>query len=252
IEELESLSAKSAQENQKLKTLVEKLQDENFILKQTSFNFEFSLTKTDESTTDIDKDITDLVSPQAVKSTLSSTPTENTLNPYTPPSSNASDDEPSTPNPTPVGESDTANNGSSSSQKSSPHILPLIFNSYDPSISVTTASAPVSAPVQSHSSKPKNAEEFCEKLTDGICQGNDENESSSRLSSAFTEYRDPTPFITNVDNPFSESTPLAPLFEENLQDFGSYAPMATPIDENKPSGYVSLDDKSKKFLPCTK
>ncbi|CAG8544896.1 15368_t:CDS:10 [Acaulospora colombiana] len=238
IEELESLSAKSVQENQQLKKLVEKLQDENFLLKQTSFNFEFT---PDEATTALDKDITDLVSPHA---NLSPNPAENPLNPYTPPSSNASDDEPSTPNSALAGESDKTKDASNPSSKSSPQILPLTSSSHN--------SSAASSSVQLPSSKPKSAEEFCEKLTDRGCEDGSKGESSSRLSSAFTEYRDPTPFIQNIDNPFSESTPLPPLFDENFQEFGGFTSITASIDENKHSYVVSLDDKSKKFLPCTK
>src|SRR6266498_5356199 len=63
IKELESVSAKSAQENQQLKTLVEQLQAENFILKQTSFTFDFPLDKANDATVSLDKNISDLLVP---------------------------------------------------------------------------------------------------------------------------------------------------------------------------------------------
>ncbi|CAG8483968.1 18413_t:CDS:2, partial [Racocetra fulgida] len=265
IEELESLSAKSAQENQQLKTLVEQLQAENYLLKQTSFTFDFPLSKSNDSTVAIDKDINDLVIPSGTKSiSSSSVPASNASDPYTPPSSSTSDDEPGSPNSV---SDQTINTTVSSSDNSVP------------SSNTDKLNLPVkksgSVSTSSHSTKPQNAEEFCEKFTDGMCQESNEYNSVfdvtassngatevNRSSSAFTEYRDPTPFTPNIDNPFSESAPLPPLFEDNFQDFGSFAPMATPTDENKnpihghisnKHEFASLEDiRSKKFLSCNK
>ncbi|CAG8722319.1 32185_t:CDS:2, partial [Racocetra persica] len=267
IEELESLSAKSAQENQQLKTLVEQLQAENYLLKQTSFTFDFPLSKSTDSTVAIDKDINDLVIPSGTKSiSSSSVPASNASDPYTPPSSSTSDDEPGSPNSV----SDQNINTTVSSSDNSSQV---------PSSNTDKLNLPVkksgSVSTSSHSTKPQNAEEFCEKFTDGMCQESNEYNSVfditgssngatdlNRSSSAFTEYRDPTPFTPNIDNPFSESAPLPPLFEDNFQDFGSFAPMATPTDENKnpihahfpnKHEFASLEDiRSKKFLSCNK
>ncbi len=258
------MSAKSAQENQQLKTLVEQLQAENFILKQTSFTFDFPLDKANDTTTTLDKDISDLLAP---------TPKSNTLdvpsNKFTPPSSNVSDDEPSSPSMSgSVGDSDHTSEIRGISSRNSPKTP----QTYKPSLRESTSSSPtvVTTP-PSHSSKPQSAEEFCEKFTDSICQEQNKNiESSSsqaigessRLSSAFTEYRDPTPFTPNIDNPFSESAPLPPLFEQSFQEFGSFAPMATPSEERRnplngqfihSNGFASMDEiSSKKFLSCNK
>src|SRR5581483_12308565 len=46
-----------------------------------------------------------------------------------------------------------------------------------------------------------------------------------------------------------------PLFEGNFQDFGSFAPMATPSEEHSNASlfHTSYDDLSnKKFLSCNK
>jgi AP-1-like transcription factor len=259
------VTAKSAQENQQLKTLVEQLQAENFILKQTSFTFDFPLDKANDATASLDKNINDLLVPTsepttASKSdTLNDAPTEITeiteISSYTPPSSNVSDEESSSPS----GDSDNTSERDTSS-RNSPQQVPN-SSQIEP-----TAMSPLPAvvtPSSSHSSKPQSAQEFCEKFTDSICKDKEKNNKSSstgessRLPSTFTEYRDPTPFTPNIDNPFSESTPLPPLFEDNFQDFGTFEPMATPSEERRnPLGSHfggSLDEISnKKFLSCNK
>ncbi|CAG8472061.1 1227_t:CDS:10 [Diversispora eburnea] len=310
ITELESLSAKSAQENQQLKTLVEQLQTENFILKQTSFSFEFPLTKTEKSTTLVDKNITDLMSSSSSSSSASSltqqqhnTTTDtlksllssindDILDPYTPPSSGTSDEEPSSPKSSDsiqLGEEifdktkDSSTNKIVTSLPSTPKSIPTTTST--PITTANTTKNVLSEVLQSssinisHSPKPQNAKEFCEKFTNGIClqdsslDGGDGSTNSdeiitttssntttdsNRLSS-FTEYRDPTPFTPNIDNPFSESAPLPPLFEENFQNFGSFAPMATPLDERKNpfNGQHSINSfeesrNNQKFLSCNK
>ncbi|CAG8572500.1 39380_t:CDS:2 [Gigaspora margarita] len=260
IEELESLSAKSAQENQQLKTLVEQLQAENYLLKQTSFTFDFPLPKTNDQTSVIDKDINDLVGTKSISTP--SVPASNSSDPYTPPSSNTSDDEPGSPNSVSDKNVDVTVSSPDNSSQVSSSKFDKLNKSSKPSVSGSTSS--------SHSTKPQSAEEFCEKFTDGICKeinnsfditGSPNGATDlNRLSSAFTEYRDPTPFTPNIDGPFSESAPLPPLFEESFQDFGSFAPMATPTDENKnpihfsnKHEFASLEDiRSKKFLSCNK
>ncbi|RHZ80237.1 hypothetical protein Glove_138g6 [Diversispora epigaea] len=315
ITELESLSAKSAQENQQLKSLVEQLQTENFILKQTSFSFEFPLTKTEKSTTLVDKNITDLMSPSPSSSSVSSlaqqqlqqqsppsTTTDtlksllssindNMLDPFTPPSSSTSDEEPSSPkslDSAQLGEEtfnktkDSSTNKIATSLPSTPKSIRATTTT--PTTMANTTKNVLSEVLQSssinitHSPKPQNAKEFCEKFTDGICQGDsplggnggtDSDEiitttssntttDSNKLSS-FTEYRDPTPFTPNIDNPFSESAPLPPLFEENFQNFGSFAPMATPLDEKKNPfngnhhiNSIEEGRNNQKFLSCNK
>ncbi|CAG8533922.1 10048_t:CDS:2 [Funneliformis caledonium] len=271
IKELESMSAKSVQENQELKTLVEQLQAENFILKQTTFTFDFPLDKANDSTTALDKDISDILVPisKPTSNTLTvPTTSSTTFNSYTPPSSNVSDDEPSSPSMSGSAESDYTSEVRGTSSGNSPkssqayNFSPLEATTISPPPTVVTTPP-------SHSSKPQSAEEFCEKFTDGICQEQKKVKElsssqvigeSSRSSSAFTEYRDPTPFTPNIDTPFSDSAPLPPLFEQNFQEFGSFAPMATPSEERRnpmngihSNGFASMDEiSSKKFLSCNK
>ncbi|CAG8660616.1 13175_t:CDS:2 [Dentiscutata erythropus] len=261
IEELESMSAKSAQENQQLKSLVEQLQAENYLLKQTSFTFDFPLPKTNDTTSILDKDINDLVGAKSISPPP--IPASNTSEPYTPPSSSTSDDEPGSPN--------SVSDKNVNVTVSSPDISSQAPSSKLDQPNLPSKSSGSASSSSSHSTKPQSAEEFCEKFTDGMCQDNntsfDMTGSSNgatdlnKLSSAFTEYRDPTPFTPNIDNPFSESAPLPPLFEDSFQDFGSFAPMATPTDENKNPHFSSLskhefasleDIRSKKFLSCNK
>ncbi|RIA99508.1 hypothetical protein C1645_730777 [Glomus cerebriforme] len=265
IKELESVSAKSAQENQQLKTLVEQLQAENFILKQTSFTFDFPLDKANDTTIPLSSEL--LVStqtPTEIQSSKSTTLNIPTTDSYTPPSSHVSDEEPSSPSGTgSVGDSDNSSEIRDTSSRNSPQQVPNT-SQLEPTVMSPLPSV-VTSP-QSHSSKPQSAEEFCEKFTDSICKDKDKNKKSnstgesSRLPSTFTEYRDPTPFTPNIDNPFSESTPLPPLFEDNFQNFGTFEPMATPSEERRsPLGghfgasLASLDEiSSKKFLSCNK
>ncbi|GBB92424.1 hypothetical protein RclHR1_02000005 [Rhizophagus clarus] len=258
IKELESMSAKSVQENQQLKSLVEQLQAENFILKQTSFTFDFPLDKANDAT---NSDISELLATTTTTSEQSSEPKTTTLNipSYTPPSSNASDEEPSSPSVTgSVGDSDNNSDvrdiSSSNSPQQQPNSSTLEPTTISPLPSVITSS-------QSHSSKPQSAEEFCEKFTENICKDKKKNSKlsstgeSSKLPSTFTQYRDPTPFTPNIDNPFSESTPLPPLFEDNFQGFGTFEPMATPSEEHRnPLGLISSFDEisNKRFLSCNK
>jgi len=264
IKELESVTAKSAQENQQLKTLVEQLQAENFILKQTSFTFDFPVDKASDETIDLEKDIRDiselLAAPtQTQKSTPIDLATDITFDSYTPPSSNSSDEEPSSPATGSGVDSDNTSEIRGTSSRNSPQ-MPQVsnVNQLEPT-DMSPLPAVVSLP-SSHSSKPQSAEEFCEKFTDSICKGKKKDDKlsttgeSSKMPSAFTEYRDPTPFTPNIDNPFSESAPLPPLFEGNFQDFGTFAPMATPSDERSLNPFAaSLDDiSSKKFLSCNK
>jgi len=259
IKELESVSAKSAQENQQLKSLVEQLQAENFILKQTSFTFDFPLDKANDTTSSLDKDISELLATTPVPTPMSKTSTSSTLNlstSYTPPSSNESDEEPSSPSATgSVGDSDNNSEIRDISARNSPKQVPNSIQSEPTTVNPLPASL--------HSSKPQSAEEFCEKFTDSICKDKEKNNKlsstgeSSKLPSTFTQYRDPTPFTPNIDNPFSESTPLPPLFEDNFQGFGTFEPMATPSEEhrNPLGGHLgsSLDEISnKRFLSCNK
>src|SRR5581483_9073810 len=120
-----------------------------------------------------------------------------------------SDEESSSPSPTgSVGDSDNASEIRDTSSKSSPRIRKVSnLNQQEPTDITPLPAVPASPP--SHSSKPQSAEEFCEKLTDSICSKDKSDKSSlvgesSKLSSAFTEYRDPTPFTPSIDNPFSE------------------------------------------------
>ncbi|CAB4377682.1 PAP1-domain-containing protein [Rhizophagus irregularis] len=256
IKELESVSAKSAQENQQLKTLVEQLQAENFILKQTSFTFDFPIDKVND--TPLDKDISELLASTPATTSVSKTSTLSIPTSYTPPSSNESDEEPSSPSGTgSVGDSDNNSEIRDTSAGNSPKQVP------DTSQIEPTTINPLPSSSQSHSSKPQSAEEFCEKFTDSFCKDKEKNKKSSstgessKLPSAFTQYRDPTPFTPNIDNPFSESTPLPPLFEDNFQGFGTFEPMATPSEEHRnPLGGnfgSSLDEISnKRFLSCNK
>lgn len=252
------MSAKSVQENQQLKSLVEQLQAENFILKQTSFTFDFPIDKVNETTGSLDKDISDLLATTPAPTPVSKTSTLSISTSYTPPSSNASDEEPSSPSASgSVGDSDNNSEIRDTSARNSPKQVP------NTSQSEPTTISPLPSSPQSHSSKPQNAEEFCEKFTDSICKDKEKNVKSSstgessKLPSTFTQYRDPTPFTPNIDNPFSESTPLPPLFEDNFQGFGTFEPMATPSEEhrNPLSGHFgsSLDEISnKRFLSCNK
>jgi len=265
IKELESVTAKSAQENQQLKTLVEQLQAENFILKQTSFTFDFPLDKASDETVDLEKDIRDiselLAAPtqtQTQKSTPIDLSTDITLSSYTPPSSNESDEEPSSSATGSGVDSDNASEIRDTSSRNSPQMSQVSnVNQLEPT-DISPLPEVVTSP-SSHSSKPQSAKEFCEKFTDSICKDKKKDKNSnttgeSSKSSAFTEYRDPTPFTPNIDNPFSESAPLPPLFEGSFNDFGTFAPMATPSDERNASPFVaSLDEiSSKKFLSCNK
>jgi AP-1-like factor len=197
----------------------------------------------------------------ASKTNTLNIPTSSYTSSYTPPSSNASDEEPSSPSATgSVGDSDNNSEIRDISSRNSPEQEP------NSSQSEPTAISPLPSVVtspQSHSSKPQSAEEFCEKFTDNLCKEKEKSSKlssmgeSSKLPSAFTQYRDPTPFTPNIDNPFSESTPLPPLFEDNFQGFGTFEPMATPSEEhrNPLGGHFgsSLDEISnKRFLSCNK
>ncbi|CAJ0849826.1 517_t:CDS:2 [Entrophospora sp. SA101] len=147
----------------------------------------------------------------------------NSEDPFTPPSSNESDNE-----------SNTSSNRSANGSKNSPA---KVF-----------------------------AKEFCAKFTDGICledgQSSIVNDNSNKSTSAFTEYRDPTPFTPNIDNLFAGATPLAPLFEEHFINLGSFAPMSTPSEERvnpfmgdivHNNGFATFDDlQNKSFLSCNK
>ncbi|CAG8672114.1 2625_t:CDS:1, partial [Paraglomus occultum] len=118
-----------------------------------------------------------------------------------------------------------------------------------------------------------SAKEFCQKFTNGVCPDDldDDDDETSGLhkrssSGAFTQYRDPTPFTVSIDAPFSNAEPLGPLFEENFEEFGSYAPMQDPISpmsdirnalftalNNHGNGFASLDEiRDKKYLSCNK
>ncbi|CAG8752380.1 5654_t:CDS:2, partial [Ambispora leptoticha] len=113
---------------------------------------------------------------------------------------------------------------------------------------------------KSSSVKPQNAQEFCKKLTNGIGQSSISTDTPPKSKSGdYTRYRDPTPFTASIDNPYSESEPIPPLFEGDFDRFGTYAPMQTPSQEikNPLSARVSkrglsIEDMSKKYLSCNK
>jgi hypothetical protein len=239
------------------------------VLKQSNFPFEFSLPNAAESTAVIDKNISSDTMVQQPPS-QSASPDKSDM--CTPESSQESDDEPYTP----------AYNRESQNSKpqsieattpysgySSPH-LPIDFSLLTDDMSpAEIASTPSSKQSKSSSAKPQSAKEFCKKFSNGICPDDldDEEEervdSSSKFSSAaFTQYRDPSPFTLTIDAPFSNSEPLAPLFEENFEEFGSYAPMHEPTEDPNPlvvalsnhgNGLASMEEmRDKKYLSCNK
>ncbi|CAG8501185.1 3334_t:CDS:2 [Paraglomus brasilianum] len=269
IKALESQSAKSVQENEKLKALVEQLREENSLLKQSNFSFDFTVSSASRSTADIDKKISDFVGQPPRVSTTVGQPDV-----CTPPSSQNSDEEASTPassvgqagNLQPIEAGTPFSNFSNS-----PQISTYDFVIVDDDMSASEV-APLPKPTKQSSAKPQSAKEFCQKFTNGVCPDDldDDNETSDShkrsSSGAFTQYRDPTPFTVSIDAPFSNAEPLGPLFEENFEEFGSYAPMAdsaTPTSDirdalftalsNHGNGFASLEDiRDKKYLSCNK
>ncbi|CAH1757294.1 10636_t:CDS:2 [Entrophospora sp. SA101] len=220
IKELESVSAKSNHENEQLKSLVQQLQAENFILKQSNFTFDFTLNKGDES------------------SDLTSTTMNQIL---------------------PVIDQLMAQKIHQQNSSSSTGIV------VNMGLSETPSELPIKGS-KTITDITNNTKEFCAKFTDGICledgQSSIVNDNSNKSTSAFTEYRDPTPFTPNIDNLFAGATPLAPLFEEHFINLGSFAPMSTPSEERvnpfmgdivHNNGFATFDDlQNKSFLSCNK
>ncbi|CAG8471067.1 5867_t:CDS:2 [Ambispora gerdemannii] len=237
IKSLESQSAKTTHENAQLKSLVEQLQTENYFLKQSTFSFDFSLEdngKTTENSLALDKSIADLLlspnqpsqpKPLPVDPVDPVDPSLNTLSidldPFTPPSSNESDEE-------------------------------LTFEPID--LFAEADFSQTSQTTKPSSVKPQNAQEFYLTTTNNM-QNSVSTDNSKSKSADYTRYRDPTPFTASIDNPYSESEPIPPLFEGDFESFGSYAPMQTPGQEIKnPLGAVfSIEDiRDKKYLSCNK
>ncbi|KAG9289935.1 hypothetical protein G9A89_010241 [Geosiphon pyriformis] len=270
IKELESQSAKTTNENSQLKSLVEQLQTENYILKQTTFTFDFPLDKANESSVALDKSINELIAP------INGNPLA--TDPFTPPSSHDSDDDSiSTQNNSPQ-ISETLNLNMTTdpnfNNPSKPSVAPLMFTLPASDSSKDSNSFKLSG--FGSSQKPQNAQEFCKKFTNGMCpdeddddeelESNDENSqfsgtNSDKKQTAFFQYRDPTPFTASIDN-LSGSAHIPPLFEDSFENFGSYAPMQTPSNEiknpldsnrNHNTSFTTIEDiRDKKYLSCQK
>nr|CAG8490626.1 13304_t:CDS:2 [Entrophospora candida] len=253
IKELESVSAKSNHENEQLKSLVQQLQAENFILKQSNFTFDFTLNKGDESS-----DLTssgdgngsaNVVGLQILRihshHLLQMKATMNQILPVI----------------------DQLMAQKIHQQNSSSSSTGIVVNM---GLSETSSELSIKGPKTitdiTNNSINCTAKEFCAKFTDGICledgQSSTVNDNSNKSTSAFTEYRDPTPFTPNIDNLFAGATPLAPLFEEHFINLGSFAPMSTPSEERvnpfmgdivHNNGFATFDDlQNKSFLSCNK
>ncbi|CAJ0902891.1 22624_t:CDS:2 [Entrophospora sp. SA101] len=222
IKELESVSAKSNHENEQLKSL--------------STLFTFSTPANDDTSTSTTGN--------------NSGGLTNSEDPFTPPSSNESDNE-----------SNTSSNRSANGSKNSPAKVFVV----NMGLSETPSELPIKGS-KTITDITNNTKEFCAKFTDGICledgQSSIVNDNSNKSTSAFTEYRDPTPFTPNIDNLFAGATPLAPLFEEHFINLGSFAPMSTPSEERvnpfmgdivHNNGFATFDDlQNKSFLSCNK
>ncbi|CAG8566737.1 10126_t:CDS:2, partial [Paraglomus occultum] len=157
IKLLESQSAKSVQENEKLRALVEQLQEENSLLKQSNFSFDFTVDSTSKSTAAIDKEISEFVGQS------SGGPTRPNMS--TPPSSQASDEEASTPASS-VGNLQPIEAATPfSTFSNSPQISTYDFVIGDDDITVSEPAPP--KPTKPSSAKPQSAKEFCQKFTNG-------------------------------------------------------------------------------------
>jgi hypothetical protein len=265
-----------------LKALVEQLQSENFVLKHANFSFDFSLDKQTENTIEINKNINEIAGIPASASPVLP------LETVTPPSSSVSDEEPGSP-PRSKQSSDRTSVSASEldmlSVLDNHSVVPLLFDYPNPQPTVAPqavaqsrsqsqpsraqastpkAAASLGSPESGQTPKPQTASEFCQKLTDGVCPDDPDEEpdlppAQTSSSTSFTEYRDPTPFTAVIDNPFSETAAIPPLFEENFEEFGSYAPMQTPGTERSNPlsegghGFATIEEiRDKKYLSCNK
>lgn len=256
IKELENSHTTSSsqlqEENQQLKSLVQKLEAENYLLKGANFTFDFPIQKS------LKLNSLGVIYGEGKASTAGNqdeVATASTRDPWTPPSSNDSDGQDSEPaSPissgaygSPDGQVYTdASSPQSDVQKPSP-AMPTVFSFDDETVKVTSSA--------SCDKTKSDGTSFCEKLKEEVCGPSSPSSSSVDLllsepvfdntgalntsiggttptherSSLFTEFRDPSLY----NNPFAESAPIPPLFQADLDDYGTFAPMLTPREELK-------------------
>jgi len=219
-------------ENQQLKELVQKLEAENYLLKGTAFTFDFPISKAN-----VNKPTTALVPEAGVQpSTLMRhdgvVPTSTDA--WTPPSS-AHDDSGSEPS------SPSGLTSSPSTVKTTTQTTP----SADPLADVTglnngtafTGFGDLSA--ETLDSFFDNTAAFETSAADRFMANHVPHMNAEDIenSSLFSQYRTPASIIEN--STFSE-TPMPPLFENDFDDYGSFAPIMTPKEEQfRPSDFLN-------------
>ncbi|RUS17450.1 hypothetical protein BC937DRAFT_89964 [Endogone sp. FLAS-F59071] len=259
IKELENSHTTSSsqlqEENLQLKSLVQKLEAENYLLKGANFTFDFPIPKSQSLKFNSPGIIYDgnKVPTAGNQEEIAAAPSPR--DPWTPPSSNESDgleSEPASPISSgaygsPDGQVYTdASTPQSDVQKPSP-AMPTVFSFDDETVKMTP-----SAPCDKTKS---DGTSFCEKLKEEVCGPSSSSSSNVDLllsepvfdntgalnasigsttstherSNLFTEFRDPSLY----SNPFAESAPIPPLFQADLDDYGTLAPMLTPREEIK-------------------
>ncbi|RUS27775.1 transcription factor PAP1-domain-containing protein [Jimgerdemannia flammicorona] len=267
IKELESSHNASSSvlqaENQQLKSLVQKLEAENYVLKGANFTFDFPIQKAHLKLGNL------AVVSDSAKISQEDETTVPARDPWTPPSSNESDSQDSEPaspvssgaygSPDPIHAYTDDSSPQSDMQKSSP-AMPSVF-AFDDEVSGSSHPTPPSSGCEK---TMKDGASFCDKLEEEVCGpsvsavdqllsepifdntgalnasisnanlipiiGNGTGTTSFHERSAlFTEFRDPSLY----HNTFAESVPIPPLFQDDLDDYGTYPPMLTPRDEVK-------------------
>src|SRR5207249_974338 len=145
--------------------LVEQLREENSLLKQSNFSFDFTVSSASKSTADIDKKISDFVGQPPRVST-----TAGQADVCTPPSSQNSDEEASTPASSSGGQAGNLQPIEAgtpfSNFSNSPQISTYDFVIVDDDMSASEV-APLPKPTKQSSAKPQSAKEFCQKFSNG-------------------------------------------------------------------------------------
>jgi AP-1-like factor len=233
----DNASAVLEKENQQLKELVQKLEAENYLLKGTAFTFDFPISKAN-----ISKNTSALVPDAGVQpSTLlrNDGVVPSTTDAWTPPSS-AHDDSGSEPS-SPSGLTNSPNTNKSTDPSPASDSLNGVpgFSSNNSLTSFGDLSA------GNLDSFFDNSAAFDTTAADRFMANHVPHKSSDEISnsSLFNQYRTPANAIEN--STFSE-TPMPPLFENEFDDYNSFAPLLTPKEESlRETEFFDIDNIGK-------
>lgn len=210
-------------ENQQLKELVQKLEAENYLLKGTAFTFDFPISKANINKTTTAHVPDAGVQPATLMRHDGVVPT--TTDAWTPPSS-AHDDSGSEPS------SPSGLTSSPSTVKTTTQTTPTSDSLGDPTGINNGASLASFGDLNASTldSFFDNTAAFDTSAADRFMANHVPHMNAQDIenSSLFQQYRTPSGIIEN--STFSE-TPMPPLFENDFDNYGSFAPVLTPKEE---------------------